>query len=542
MGGDEPAHTLVAAALGAGKPVVTANKHVVAHHGPELEAIARRTGGALRFEAAVGGGIPDPVAAGRRTSPPTTVSRVRGIVNGTTNFILTAMGEQGQPVRRRPRRGAGQRATPRPTRAATSRATTPSTSWSSWRASRSAPGSSPASVLRTPPSVRGWGRPGITGVTARRDGGRRRSWASTSSCWPSREPGPTGARGARSCPTAVPASGALGGTDGVLNRVEVRAEPVGQRRLLRPRRRRRPDEQRRPRRPARDRPPRRQHVGRPRRRRTRRRLRATPGRPVRGRPAVVRLPARASRRDDVALGETAAVEELDGGTVVRDGAAAARSGSEPRSPPHLAGRRRRDALPGHRLMRGPGRRRGLAVGPGARPRRCPGVDATAGGGDPPPAPARAAPARPLRAPSCPLTDATPRLSLGEGATPLVHAERLGAAWGIPDLHLKFEGANPTGSFKDRGMVMAVAKAVEEGATRRSSAPRPATRPPRPRPTARPPGSRSWSSCRPARSPPASSSRRRSPGAKVARRRRQLRRRADASSASWPSRTSTRSRS
>jgi threonine synthase len=64
----------------------------------------------------------------------------------------------------------------------------------------------------------------------------------------------------------------------------------------------------------------------------------------------------------------------------------------------------------------------------------------------------------------PLTDATPRLSLGEGATPLVHAARLGEAWGIPDLHLKFEGANPTGSFKDRGMVMAVARAVEEGAT------------------------------------------------------------------------------
>ena len=58
MGGDEPAHTLIAAALSMGKHVVTANKHVIAHHGPELEAIARRTGAALRFEAAVGGGIP----------------------------------------------------------------------------------------------------------------------------------------------------------------------------------------------------------------------------------------------------------------------------------------------------------------------------------------------------------------------------------------------------------------------------------------------------------------------------------------------------
>ncbi len=63
----------------------------------------------------------------------------------------------------------------------------------------------------------------------------------------------------------------------------------------------------------------------------------------------------------------------------------------------------------------------------------------------------------------PVTEATPRLSLGEGATPLIRAERLGAAWGLRNLHLKLEGANPTGSFKDRGMVMAVAKALEGGA-------------------------------------------------------------------------------
>jgi hypothetical protein len=97
MGGDEPAHTLIAAALSMGKSVVTANKHVIAHHGPELETIARRTGAALRFEAAVGGGIPvlGPLAtdlAGNR------VTRVRGIVNGTTNFILSAMTDEDDPV------------------------------------------------------------------------------------------------------------------------------------------------------------------------------------------------------------------------------------------------------------------------------------------------------------------------------------------------------------------------------------------------------------------------------------------------------------
>ena len=63
----------------------------------------------------------------------------------------------------------------------------------------------------------------------------------------------------------------------------------------------------------------------------------------------------------------------------------------------------------------------------------------------------------------PVTAATPRLSLGEGGTPLVRVPRLGAHLGVPNLHVKVEGMNPTGSFKDRGMVVAVAKAVEAGA-------------------------------------------------------------------------------
>lgn len=64
----------------------------------------------------------------------------------------------------------------------------------------------------------------------------------------------------------------------------------------------------------------------------------------------------------------------------------------------------------------------------------------------------------------PVTPQTPRLTLGEGDTPLLHASRLGAVIGCPQLYLKVEGMNPTGSFKDRGMVMAVAKAMERGAT------------------------------------------------------------------------------
>ncbi len=63
----------------------------------------------------------------------------------------------------------------------------------------------------------------------------------------------------------------------------------------------------------------------------------------------------------------------------------------------------------------------------------------------------------------PITNTTPHLTLGEGGTPLVAAPRLAAAIGVRELHLKFEGMNPSGSFKDRGMVMAVAKAIESGA-------------------------------------------------------------------------------
>ncbi|MEO5986085.1 MAG: threonine synthase [Candidatus Limnocylindria bacterium] len=55
------------------------------------------------------------------------------------------------------------------------------------------------------------------------------------------------------------------------------------------------------------------------------------------------------------------------------------------------------------------------------------------------------------------------ISLGEGGTPLIHAERLGAELGLDHLYLKFEGTNPTGSFKDRGMVLAVNRAVAAGA-------------------------------------------------------------------------------
>ena len=63
----------------------------------------------------------------------------------------------------------------------------------------------------------------------------------------------------------------------------------------------------------------------------------------------------------------------------------------------------------------------------------------------------------------PVTARTPRLTLGEGDTPLLRAHWLEHECGIDEVWLKVEGANPTGSFKDGGMVLAVAKAIEEGA-------------------------------------------------------------------------------
>ena len=94
IGGIEPARTLILAALQAGKPVVTANKELLANVGAELYAAAESAGVDLLFEAAVAGGIPlmRPL---RESLVGEDVSRVMGIVNGTTNYILTKMAEEG---------------------------------------------------------------------------------------------------------------------------------------------------------------------------------------------------------------------------------------------------------------------------------------------------------------------------------------------------------------------------------------------------------------------------------------------------------------
>lgn len=94
MGGLDPAGEMVLRALRAGKPVVTANKALIAARGPELFAAAEQAGVPFLFEAAVGGGIPI-IRPLSETLAGEQIERVIGIVNGTTNFILSRMADDG---------------------------------------------------------------------------------------------------------------------------------------------------------------------------------------------------------------------------------------------------------------------------------------------------------------------------------------------------------------------------------------------------------------------------------------------------------------
>jgi homoserine dehydrogenase len=230
MGGLEPARTLITAALGAGRSVVTANKSVVAHHGPELEAMARRTGAALRFEAAVAGGIPvlGPLAADLAGNH---VVRVRGIVNGTTNYILTAMAEDGRPydeVLRDAQELGYAEADPsgdvEGDDAVNKIVILARLAFGRWL--------DPSTVGRRPPSARGTGRPGITGVTDQELEGVAALGLTIKLL-------ATAARRderieAAVIPTAVPSDSPFGWTDGVTNRIEIEAEPLGIVRLAGP--------------------------------------------------------------------------------------------------------------------------------------------------------------------------------------------------------------------------------------------------------------------------------------------------------------------
>ena len=94
-GADGPALTLARQCLNAGKPFVTANKAMLAHHGLDLARLAETGGIALKYEAAVAGGIPV-IKGMREGAAANEISRVYGILNGTCNYILTTMEKEGR--------------------------------------------------------------------------------------------------------------------------------------------------------------------------------------------------------------------------------------------------------------------------------------------------------------------------------------------------------------------------------------------------------------------------------------------------------------
>jgi homoserine dehydrogenase len=224
MGGIEPARTLIAAALGAGKPVVTANKSVIARHGPELEDQARRSGAALRFEAAVAAGIPilGPLSVELAGND---IIRVRGIVNGTTNYILTAMAQDGRPydeVLADAQDLGFAEADPsgdvEGDDAVNKLVILARLAFGRWL--------EPASIGRRPPAARGEGRPGITGVTDQELEGAA-ALGLTIKLLATATRRADGEIEAAVIPTAVPADSPFGWTDGVTNRIEIEAEPLG---------------------------------------------------------------------------------------------------------------------------------------------------------------------------------------------------------------------------------------------------------------------------------------------------------------------------
>lgn len=233
MGGDEPARTLISAALAAGKPVVTANKHVIAHHGPALEALARSTGTALRFEAAVGAGIPilgqlaGDLAANR-------IERVRGIVNGTTNFILSAMTDRKRPygaVLLDAQRAGYAEADPagdvEGDDALNKLVILARLAFGQWLR--------PASIERRPATANGLGRPGITGVTAEEVAAAAAHGLRLKLIVDGRRaPGDEAQVEASVQPVAVAADSNFGRTSGVINRIELDAEPIGRLELTGP--------------------------------------------------------------------------------------------------------------------------------------------------------------------------------------------------------------------------------------------------------------------------------------------------------------------
>ena len=427
MGGEEPARGLMVAALERGKPVVTANKRVLAWHGPQLAALAASKGVELRYEAAVGGGIPliapltDDLAANR-------VLELHAIINGTCNYVLTRMaqGETLEAALTKAQEAGYAEADPRDdvdgvdaldklcilVRLAFNAACTP------------------AQIHRQ----------GIRGLDPR-DLAYGRELGYVLKLLAIARRGAGGGVEARVHPAFLPADHPLARVDGAQNAVHVVGDLCG--------------------------PVMFSGLGAG--------GDATAQRGA-GRRGARRAPARARRSG------SAAARFRTGGAADPDG-----GGEDALLLPPLGRRRARRLRAGDaraRRARDRARQRDPArAGPprlrrgGALHLRRARVGAGGGGGGALEAARHARGARahprggvPMRrgvlarwAAHLPITAKTPALTLGEGDTPLITAPTLARDIGCKELWLKFEGMNPTGSFKDRGMVVAVAKAIEDGA-------------------------------------------------------------------------------
>jgi len=153
IGGYTIAKQLVLEAIRNGKHVVTANKALLATHGNEIfKAGAERKGVMVAFEASVGGGIPI-IKALREGLAANRIEWIAGIINGTSNFILSEMRDKGLPFADALADAQEARATPKPILPSTSKASTPPTSSPSCRRSLSAfPCSSGRPISRASPS------------------------------------------------------------------------------------------------------------------------------------------------------------------------------------------------------------------------------------------------------------------------------------------------------------------------------------------------------------------------------------------------------
>ena len=227
IGGLEPAGALVRRALENGTSVVTANKALLAEMGPALERASRLGGAALRFEGAVAGGIPilGPLV---RDLAANRIRSVRGIVNGTTNFILSAMRDGAgdyEPVladaQRRGYAEADPAADVEGRDAVYKLVLLARLAFGTWL--------QPSGVRRSQATQAGEGAPGITGVLAREvTGASSAGFAIKLVASVARRTTPQGTQLLGSVePAAVDRSGVLGSTDGVTNVIEVMATPVG---------------------------------------------------------------------------------------------------------------------------------------------------------------------------------------------------------------------------------------------------------------------------------------------------------------------------